>query len=621
MRKYFTHLAFALLAFGMFGTVQAGSGGPDLYGYIWRDSNEPNGPVYSWRDITTLPGAVQIAGLSDDNSVGPFAIGWDFHYYWTDNSNFKFGSNGWVGFNNIGNIAHCFPTVPSAGGSGDNFLAPFMSDLNYSGAGNPGNAWYWSNLTDTLIIQYNQVPWWINTPTGWAGSNTFQVILSGVDSSITFMYNDTDAANFNDIGTCAADLEIGMENITGNIGLEVLNETVPPDNFAIKFYYPGTVTFQVPDATPAWNANVDNGGQIFFAGSNVNLQTNIANVGNADITSSITINGQLQNLAFSTIWTDQASLPSGLATGTDTTITFSTSAGLPNPGQYYYNVTSASQQDINPSNNNNVVEISVVACANDTFTLSYATGNNPDGAVAWSGGAGNDGAGVYYESPVYPITLEAVDLFILGDGDPNTPLPAGFFVKIYDDSGLPGALIDSVFVPSNGAQEFAWNRIPLSTPYVLNSGGVYVSWIMEADGIALGTETIGPISQRTYEILAGQWASYRQLTAEDFLLRLHSSGCDSLFTNTQQAIDMIGLETYPNPTAGIFKVRFDLPAAGAATFSMMDLQGRTLFTREEAVSTGSQTFTYDGSELAPGVYFLRMDYAGQSVSRRVLIAR
>ena len=286
------------------------------------------------------------------------------------------------------------------------------------------------------------------------------------------------------------------------------------------------------------------------------------------------------------------------------------------------NVNTVSNQDINPSNNNNVTEVSVVACANDTFTLSYATGNLPDGAVAWSGGAGNDGAGVYYESPVYPITLEAVDLFILGDGDPNTPLPAGFFVKIYDDSGMPGALIDSVFVSASTAVEGAWNRISLASPYLLNSGGVYVSWIMEADGIALGTEAFGPISQRTYEILAGQWASYRQVTAEDFLLRLHASGCDSLVViNTDNPLDMMALETYPNPTEGIFKVRFDLPSAGTATFRMMDLQGKTIFTRQEEVAAGATTFTYDGTELTPGVYFLNMEYAGESLTRRVLIAR
>lgn len=621
MRKYITHIAFAFLAFGLFGTLQAGSGGPDTYGYVWLDSNEPNGPVYDWRDITQFPTAVQISGLSDDNSVGPFSIGWDFQYYWTTENEFKFGSNGWVGFNNIGNIAHCFPQVPAPGGSGDNFLAPFMSDLNYSGAGNPGNAWYWSNNTDTLIIQYNNVPWWVNTPTGWAGDNTFQVILSGVDSSITFMYNDMDPANFNDIGTCAADLEIGIENITGNIGLEVFNEAVPADQFAVKFYYPGTVTFQVPDATPAWSGNADNGGEIFFAGTNADLMTNIANVGNSDITSAITVNGQLQDLAFSTVWSDQASLASGLTAGTDQTVTFPTQANLSAAGQYYYNVSTVNQQDINPSNNNNVTEVSVIACANDTFTLSYATGNLPDGAVAWSGGGGNDGAGVFYDPPVFPITLEAVDLFILGDGDPATPLPAGFFVKIYDDSGVPGNLIDSVFVSAANAVESAWNRIPLSAPYQLNSGGVYVSWIMEADGIALGTEAFGPISQRTYEILAGQWASYRQVTVEDFLLRLHASGCDSLVVNTDDQLDMMALETYPNPTEGIFKVRFDLPSAGTATFRMMDLKGKTVFTRQEEVSAGATTFTYDGTNLTPGVYFLNMDYAGQSLTRRVLIAR
>jgi len=29
-----------------------GRGGPDLYGYTWRDSYDSVGPLYSWVDIT-----------------------------------------------------------------------------------------------------------------------------------------------------------------------------------------------------------------------------------------------------------------------------------------------------------------------------------------------------------------------------------------------------------------------------------------------------------------------------------------------------------------------------------------------------------------------------------------
>lgn len=625
MRKFSTHFALVLLAVLGFSTAFAGSGGPDTYGYTWRDSNEPNGPAYVWNDITTKVGAVQITGLADDNAVGPYNIGWDFHYYWIDVDNFKFGSNGWIGLGsqgNIGNIAHCFPAIPTAGGSGDNFIAPFMTDLNYLGGNNMGEAWYWSNNTDSLVIQYNNVPWWVNANPDFTGSNTFQVILSGVDSSITFMYNDMDPAAFNDITTCAQDLEIGIENLTGNIGLEVFNETVPGDQFAVKFYYPAVVTFQVPDATPAWNANSDNAGQIIIqqAGSPITttLEANIGNVGNSDITNSIDISGNLQTLSFSSIWTGNESIAAGLVAGTDSTVTFSSPATITNPGQHYYNVSTTNSQDINFSNNNNTVEVSVLECANDTVNLTYATGNAPDAGLAWGGG-GQDGGAVYFSPDQYPITIEAIDMFILGDdGDPATPMVTGFWMKIYDDTGLPGALLDSIYVGPSQAIEDNWNRLVLSSPQVISSGGFYVAWLQESAGVALGTEAFGPISRRTYEILGGQWAPYRSITTVDYLVSVHASGCTVV--GVEDAVSSLHLEAYPNPTSSLFKVRFDMPVSGTAVLNMSDLTGRTIFNRSEDVNAGANTFTYDASELANGTYFLNFDFNGERVTKKIVVA-
>ena len=123
MRNTFTFFVLVVAALFAFTPAQAQTaGGPDLFGYEWRDSNDPNGPAYSWIDITSNPNAVQISGITDDNSVGPFPMGFDFRYYWIDVNEFKFGSNGWIGLGaqgNIGNIAHCFPIIPSQGGAGE----------------------------------------------------------------------------------------------------------------------------------------------------------------------------------------------------------------------------------------------------------------------------------------------------------------------------------------------------------------------------------------------------------------------------------------------------------------------------------------------------------------------
>src|SRR5678816_2886868 len=62
----------------------ADTGGPDLFGYTWKDSDEPDGPVYNWIDILSIPTVTQVKLLGDDNSRGPFDLNFNFHYYWYD---------------------------------------------------------------------------------------------------------------------------------------------------------------------------------------------------------------------------------------------------------------------------------------------------------------------------------------------------------------------------------------------------------------------------------------------------------------------------------------------------------------------------------------------------------
>ena len=105
------------------------SGGPDLYGYTWKDSNDPNGPTYNWIDITSYAEVQQIESLADDNTRGPYVIGFPFHYYWYDVNSFYIGSNGYISFGNA-LLASPIKSIPDTVAP-QNFIAAFESDLNY----------------------------------------------------------------------------------------------------------------------------------------------------------------------------------------------------------------------------------------------------------------------------------------------------------------------------------------------------------------------------------------------------------------------------------------------------------------------------------------------------------
>lgn len=534
--------------------LHAASGGPDAYGYTWKDSNEPGGPTTALFPVTASH--TLLSGLGDDNSIGMFNMNWNFHYYWGDFNQVKVGSNGWLSFSNVSNIASCFPSIPTAGGAGDLFIAPLMSDLTFSSSfpafPNPGQVYYWSNMKDSLFITYVNVPFWQNGTPDWTGSNTFQVFLSGLDSSITFRYGAMNTA-FNNTAACN-DIVIGIENQTGGIGLQCFTETLPASNYAIKFKYPSTVLLSIRDITPNWNQNTGSAGVFFPTGLIPALQANIKNAGNTDVNTPISVVGRLKNLSLTTIYTSNQSLPS-LVANDDTTMLFTPQAVVNTPGQYFWEVTTTNAQDINTVNDVRSSEVNMVNLSGATATLTYCTGGANTGSIGWNGGALDDGAGVYQEPPVYPVTLSSIEYFIASNAG------ADMIAAIYDDNGpngSPGTLLWTTTVPAANVLSGAWNTVTVTTPVTITSGGYYVAWLMGAPNIFIGTETSGPISRRSYEILSGAWSLYRDNSLQDFLIRVNIAGYPCALTSGFNAATSGPTANFTNASVGATSYLWDL---------------------------------------------------------------
>lgn len=531
MKKIYLML-LCMCGFGA-GLFAQTTGGPDAYGYIWRTSDDPQGPTYSWIDTTSA--WTEITGLTDDNSVPWITMQQPFHYYWSDYTKIKVGSNGWYSFNNIGNIAHCFPTIPTQGGAGDNFLAPFLTDLIFDAPGSNAKAYYYDDIANQrFVISVLDAPWWSAANPGYIGSNTFQVVLSQADSSITFQYKDVDQVNLNDQAGCAADLEIGIENVTGNIGLEVYNEIVPADSFAIKFYYPNPVTFQIPDITPAWSQNVDNKGQFYNSGGTISPQVMISSVGNADVTSDIYVVTEIRDINQTLVWSQNDTIFGGLTAASLQSITYS-NIGPFAPGQYYVNTSTSSIDDINPSNDANTSEMVSVDQTANPIMMSFATQNPFMGTLAWTGGGG---AGVYIKPSSYPLTMDSISAYIA-----NAGLAEDFYIKVYDDDGAfdaPGTLLSSDTVLAGTYALDSWVMTPLAVPQVINSGGVYIAWEHISDlTIALGTETAGPISRQSWEFVGGSWGEYRMNDNTELMMNAYFSGiCGNFTSNVDTVVNL-----------------------------------------------------------------------------------
>ncbi len=192
-----------------FADVTKGSGGPDTFGNIWIDSDDPNGPDFAWIDIAAT--GTEVAGLDDDNFVGPFPIGFNFSYYGTQYSEFYLGSNGIIGFGPTTDLASLSNAAMPAAGTPNNIIAWFWDDLNILDADNPGGRVVYEVVNGELVISF------LNYPEYESEANpgdviTAQVLLSPV-GNVKIQYHSI--APGVDIVGCT----VGMENAIGTDGL------------------------------------------------------------------------------------------------------------------------------------------------------------------------------------------------------------------------------------------------------------------------------------------------------------------------------------------------------------------------------------------------------------------
>ncbi|MBU2625794.1 MAG: hypothetical protein KKG33_09565 [candidate division Zixibacteria bacterium] len=206
-----------------FGPQDKGTGGPDAYGYLWIDSDEPGGPAFNWVDISTVGTAI---ALGDDQAVGPMAIGFTFPFYENAYNELYFSSNGIItfgaGYTTTSNTVLPYSNVPN------NMISMWWDDLDPEEAGNV--YYYYDSANNRFIISFVGIRNYQN-PSG-TGSLTFQAILYQT-GRIVLQYGTMDPGE-DAYGLAGA--TVGIENSAGNDGLTVVyNAAYMHDNLAITF--------------------------------------------------------------------------------------------------------------------------------------------------------------------------------------------------------------------------------------------------------------------------------------------------------------------------------------------------------------------------------------------------
>ncbi len=244
-----------------------GTGGPDPFGYCWIDSDELDGPVYDWIEISTS-GRSAITYEApyfhgDDNMSPPIAIGFSFPFYGIDRTEMYIDTNGeilladnlWfnhypnVGWESDGNMFNYVYPIPGYSQM-PGLIAAYWDDLLVNeGVGDVYYETFGDEPNRYCVIEWYNFRYCYGTVE--TETLTFEIILHE-SGEIVFQYLDTNIGQTGSV--CPHDdgrsSTIAIQNDTATIGLCYLREIVegmsyigvePPgnilhDELAIRFY-------------------------------------------------------------------------------------------------------------------------------------------------------------------------------------------------------------------------------------------------------------------------------------------------------------------------------------------------------------------------------------------------
>ncbi|MCB0840904.1 MAG: T9SS type A sorting domain-containing protein, partial [Bacteroidetes bacterium] len=152
-----------------------------------------------------------------------------------------------------------------------------------------------------------------------------------------------------------------------------------------------------------------------------------------------------------------------------------------------------------------------------------------------------------------------------------------------------------------------WYRIDMPVPFKIDSIGFYASYISLGTNTTLITEETRPISQRTFDIIDGEWVVSRSNSNREPLIRAVVKIDQAVATVgvEEKAIEEVSLNVFPNPSSGILNVRFRQSEFGGGMLKIIDIHGRKVY-GEIFGPLYEMDKTIDLRHLPAGAYFVQV---------------
>lgn len=647
----------------------------DSYGYVYR--TDTSSPAIKCSDLNIDPASItnRVDGLGDDNVAGPINIGFEFQYYWSKYSTIYLGTNGYAMFGGITNIASTaggFPPFPSSTGNRliNNYIGMFLCDLTFTdldGQPVPGASIRYQTFGDSLFaLLYENVPFWVREeedPKGYAGSNTFMLILHKNSGDISIKYLKQEGEVSTAYQGAQVPISIGMENISGEVGIQFWGKTgaYPPAGSCLRVFRPLTSEYRVSDAQVEWVLNDNSYARMIpiTNATNVNdVTAKVSNSGTVAITGIKAIRSILDPLNTTEVPGTRDTFELGeLQPGASEVITFNSKVTRFSDQGFYpvrVELKFADPDDDAVFVNNTARSLIVIT---DEPTRSQVVGYESNilqderldtNAIEFLPDrfdiSGRFKVGTYFEPPFRPAELNDlfVGTFITRNFGPDTLL--GFICKIFDDNGPnggPGTLLRTVTLTAEDMAQLYTDEDPLpgmlnlfyfikrkvEPALVIEEGGVYVSWeqpnvegiTTHSDFLLLDQDRLYTKSNRLFEISGGLWAPHRERPFRDMLVKY------GIKTPDGRNEDHLALKLnnpYPNPADDMLNVPIDVKSTTPVQVRITDQLGRTVYQNASGnFMPGKHILEVPTQTMIPGVYSCTLVIGGDSVTRTFIISR
>ena len=114
---------------------------------------------------------------------------------------------------------------------------------------------------------------------------------------------------------------------------------------------------------------------------------------------------------------------------------------------------------------------------------------------------------------------------------------------------------------------------------------------------------------------------------EDYFMSVHAGHystqiLEAADENILEPVKFTLQQNYPNPFNPSTIIRFNLDQSGFVTMGLYDISGRMIDELIRATRmAGPNEIALDGTSMASGVYFYRLEFDGRSASRKLVLIR